>query len=155
MAFHNDLLKQAVQLAHNEVKKPKQASLRRAVSTAYYALFHFLIHEAVSNWSHKESRVKLGRAFDHRLMKSACNRFQKTGEQELDRQIVSSVAKTFIRLQDKRHIADYNNSTFWSRTEALREVKAVQQAFEDWKLVRKTDRARDFLLSLLLKQREA
>ena len=50
MAFHQDLLKQAIQLARNESRKPKQASLRRAVSTAYYALFHFLIYETCKLW---------------------------------------------------------------------------------------------------------
>jgi len=40
MAFPNDLLEQAKHLAIREKKRPRQASLRRAVSTAYYALFH-------------------------------------------------------------------------------------------------------------------
>jgi hypothetical protein len=31
-------------------RRSKQASLRRAVSTAYYALFHLLIDEAVGKW---------------------------------------------------------------------------------------------------------
>jgi hypothetical protein len=38
MSFADDLLEQAYHLANRESKKPKQASLRRAVSTAYYAL---------------------------------------------------------------------------------------------------------------------
>ena len=50
MAFADDLLEQAYHLANRESGDPKQASLRRAVSTAYYALFHLLIDEAVGNW---------------------------------------------------------------------------------------------------------
>jgi uncharacterized protein (UPF0332 family) len=38
--FPLDLLQQAYDLASKEETDPKQASLRRAVSTAYYALFH-------------------------------------------------------------------------------------------------------------------
>ena len=49
MPFPEDLLEQAKHLASRERTKPKQASLRRAVSTAYYALFHLLISEAVLN----------------------------------------------------------------------------------------------------------
>jgi uncharacterized protein (UPF0332 family) len=45
MPYCDDLLEQALHLAKREKKKPRQASLRRAVSTAYYALFHLLIHE--------------------------------------------------------------------------------------------------------------
>jgi len=49
MPFADDLLKQAYHLASKERKNPKQASLRRAVSTAYHALVHLLIDEAVGN----------------------------------------------------------------------------------------------------------
>jgi uncharacterized protein (UPF0332 family) len=48
MAFADDLLEQAYHLANRDRENPKQASLRRAVSTAYYALYHLLIDEAVS-----------------------------------------------------------------------------------------------------------
>jgi len=41
MAFAEDLLEQAEFLANRESVQPKQASLRRAVSTAYYAVFLF------------------------------------------------------------------------------------------------------------------
>jgi len=51
MSFADDLLEQSYDLAHKEPANPKQASLRRAVSTAYYALFHLLIDEAVSKWA--------------------------------------------------------------------------------------------------------
>jgi len=46
MAFAQDLLEQSSHLANREPRRPRQASLRRAVSTAYYALFHLLIQEA-------------------------------------------------------------------------------------------------------------
>ena len=42
----DDLLDQADHLAAVESGRPKQASLRRAVSAAYYALFHLLAGEA-------------------------------------------------------------------------------------------------------------
>ena len=37
MAFADDLLEQAYHLVRKDGQNPKQASLRRAVSTAYYA----------------------------------------------------------------------------------------------------------------------
>ena len=38
-----ELVAQARMLARSEPRRPKQATLRRTVSTAYYGLFHFLI----------------------------------------------------------------------------------------------------------------
>lgn len=46
MSIHKDLLQQARLLAILDEKRPKQANLRRAISSAYYALFHYLIDEA-------------------------------------------------------------------------------------------------------------
>jgi hypothetical protein len=43
-----DLVPQARLLARSEPRHPKQATLRRTVSTAYYGLFHFLIEESVA-----------------------------------------------------------------------------------------------------------
>ena len=39
MTFPDELLEQAHHLANRERKRPRQASLRRAVSSAYYARF--------------------------------------------------------------------------------------------------------------------
>ena len=46
MSLHGDLLDQASRLAVQEPRRPRQASLRRAVSAAYYALFHLLVDAA-------------------------------------------------------------------------------------------------------------
>src|SRR5277367_3991443 len=74
MPFPDDLLEQAKHLANRERRKPRQASLRRAVSTAYYALFHLLISEATLNWRRPEQRHLFARMFEHGKMKSACER---------------------------------------------------------------------------------
>src|SRR5947209_5185965 len=83
MAFADDLLEQAYHLANMDIGRPKQASLRRAVSTAYYALFHLLIDEAVGNWSVIRQRSILARMFDHGKMKRICedhvNQFFSSG----------------------------------------------------------------------------
>ena len=160
MAYHDDLLQQALQLAHKEPRNPKQASLRRAVSTAYYALFHLLISEAVANWSRVSLRAALARAFDHGVMKAASNRIQDTrqftfiGEDPKVVAALRAVAKTFAQLQEKRHTADYDNTTFWTRTEALTQVKSAEQAFNTWKPIRNEQIAQAFLVSLVVKKRD-
>lgn len=147
-------------LVHKEPRKPRQASLRRAVSTAYYALFHLLISACVANWKRRDLRATLGRAFDHSSMKSASNRIQDnrqfrfTGENP---QIVADlryVAKTFAQLQEQRHIADYDNAKFWTKTEALAQVSSVQRAFQSWERIAAEPIAQAYLISLLVKRRD-
>lgn len=160
MAYHDDLLNQALHLVHKEPRNPRQASLRRAVSTAYYALFHLLISEAVANWNRVNLRAALSRAFDHGIMKAASNRIQDTrqfpfpGEEPGVVAALKTVAKTFAQLQEKRHIADYDNTTFWTRTEALAQVKSAEQAFATWKPIRNEQVAQAYLVSLVVKKRD-
>jgi hypothetical protein len=51
MPYHEDLIEHALFLATLNPGQPKQADLRRAVSAAYYALFHLLTTEAARTGS--------------------------------------------------------------------------------------------------------
>ena len=134
--------------------------MRRAVSTAYYALFHLLISEAVANWSQKDLRNALGRAFEHGTMKSASNRVQQPRGFPFTRQnpsVVANlrvVAKAFSQLQEQRHLADYDNSTYWALTEAVEQLKLAETAFAAWKAIRKDKIAQEYLVLLLVKKRD-
>src|SRR5580693_2861412 len=122
MPFANDLLEQAHHLANREPKRPKQASLRRAVSAAYYALFHLLTAEAanrlVTGPDRDELRAALRRAFEHKEMKDACKEISSANAGKLRRCLgettvpapLVSVARAFIDLQEARHDADYEIS---------------------------------------------
>lgn len=46
MNLHEELLDQAKHLLERHGQSTHQADLRRAVSTAYYAIFHFMIAES-------------------------------------------------------------------------------------------------------------
>ena len=76
MAFADDLLKDAYHLAGRGGKNPRQSSLRRAVSTAYYAVFHLLIADFVANRALPDQRARLGRMFEHRRMSGAILSFR-------------------------------------------------------------------------------
>jgi hypothetical protein len=159
MAFCDHLLEQAQHLANREPRRPRQASLRRAVSTAYYALFHLLTSEAVSNWKRKEQRAQLARAFEHRRMKE-CSKDtanpQKSPFAGHDSAVVEhlrTVADAFTTLQHNRHIADYDNSTQWTRTEVLAHIDRAVAAFSSWRTIRDEVIAQDYLVSLLVKER--
>src|SRR5580698_3648216 len=115
MAFADELLQQAFHLAGKDPDPPKEAGLRRAVSTGYSALFHMLVGDAVINWNREKDRAQLGRVFEHRRMKVASreilDRKPATPDSVLDQ--LKQIAKTFVRLQEKRESADYDNSKSW------------------------------------------
>ena len=162
MAFAEDLLKQAFLLLNKDSKNPTQASLRRSVSTAYYALFHLLIQEASANWSRAETRDYLARAFDHRTMKQACTwaenaTYDATYDATLSPQVITklrSVARAFRELQLQRHLADYSNATKWDRIKASAKVDQAKTAFHDWKSIRDEFVAQKYLVSLLSNYKE-
>ena len=160
MPFPDHLLEQAHHLARRERNRPRQASLRRAVSTAYYALFHLLISEATLNWKRADQRSSLARLFEHGKMKSASdkqrgelNQFLKTNpsaglELSVARHL-HLVADTFYQAQQKRQTADYDNATTWTRTQVLTQMDLVTRAFQSWHAIREEPAAQAYLISLL------
>jgi uncharacterized protein (UPF0332 family) len=138
MALADDLLEQAQHLATREPKRPRQASLRRAISTADYSLFHLLIAATILNWKHPHQRAHVAREFDHRSMKDASNK----------------ILKAFVELQQHRHAADYNYAKRWTKTEAQTDIDTAIAAFQSWKIIRKEKLAQDYLVSLLIRERK-
>jgi hypothetical protein len=162
MSFPDDLLEQAKHLAKREPRKPKQASLRRAISTAYYALFHLLISEATLNWRRAEQRPLLARFFEHGRMRvasdrqrSQCNLYINSNPSPLPGRglecalNLKRVADTFVEAQRRRHSADYDSATLWTRTEVLTQVELVEGAFQSWRAIRDEPTAQAYLISLL------
>jgi uncharacterized protein (UPF0332 family) len=161
LTLHHDLLEQARHLAKRETRRPRQASLRRAVSAAYYALFHLLAAEGAAIMTRGGKlalRAQVQRAFAHNDMKRICQHFAKGGLPEPIRSLIisplepelMSVAKAFIDLQEQRHAADYDTQREFDRVTALDLVDSAQSAFADWAAVRSTPNAAAFLTALLL-----
>jgi uncharacterized protein (UPF0332 family) len=151
MSLQHDLLHQAHHLALKEPKKPKQASLRRAVSSAYYAVFHMLIDDATRSLlalKHQPLRERLRRAFEHGEMKLAANAYRNSKQPDL-----STVALTFIELQEARHVADYDTSKSLTRVEVLAQIQDAQNAFAAWQRVKATVEAQEFMVALLVQKR--
>jgi hypothetical protein len=131
MPFPEDLLQQAYDLASREPTDPKQASLRRAVSTASYALFHLLIDEAVSKWAIQRQRSVLARTFEDGRMKGICDQVLKSakgGGGEVPADLFTG-AQNFIQIQ---------------------QVARYSDAFASWLTISSQDVAQDFLLQLFL-----
>jgi uncharacterized protein (UPF0332 family) len=160
MAIAEDLLTLADRLAHPARDEPEQASFRRAISTAYYALFHLLVQEAAQGWSGSSSaRLGLERRFEHKTMKDASNsilqgkwRGWSTPSPAVPIYL-EHVAAAFVELQDARHQADYDNTKTWSSAEARVLVGDVRDAFDSWAKIRNHPAANEYLLSLLIGNR--
>jgi len=161
VSLHGDLLAQAGWLARREPRRPKQASLRRAVSTAYYALFHLLLAEAtrvlVSGSSLAPLRPVVARTFGHRPMNDACRSFAASNlpaplgaivPMPLPAELIET-AQAFLDLQEARHQADYDLADRYLREETLAVVGQAERAFTAWQHVRATRQAKVFLVALL------
>ena len=152
MAYHDDLLQQAVALVHTA--PPTQASLRRAVSTAYYAVFHLLIAEAVANWSNAALRPQLGRAYDHGTMRQASVQTANKGD-PIAVAGLRLVARTFDELYGQRHFADYNLTKDLTPTEALSQVTSAATVFKTWPSIGSVQIAQEYLVSLVVNPKRA
>jgi hypothetical protein len=159
MAFPDDLLELAHDLATLHPENP-QTSLRRAVSTAHYALFHLLISEATANWARPELRAILGRCFDHGPMRTASltkaaqinndlGRNRPEGAERAGALHLSTVANAFVQAQQRRNDADYDMAKEWTPVEVETQIASVSEAFKAWGLIRNEVSPQAYLVSLL------
>ena len=154
MPYSRELLDSARSLLH--VDPETQATLRRAVSTAYYSLFHFLIEEACGNRGRPEQRGRLARIFDHKNMLGASNRRvdrYKNAPPASNELYLRSVAHAFGQLQKQRHYADYDLSRTLSSGDVAEAILLAEEAFRSWDAIRNEQIAQDYLFSLLFKER--
>ena len=161
MTLARELLNQAHHLASKEPKNPRQASLRRAISAAYYALFHLLVADAaktIATGADLEGvRHLTSRAFAHVEMKEASKPFAvgtlpahldfALGSPQVPRDL-QSVADAFLELQQARHEADYDTSRSFTRQEAVTLIEQAESAMESWKSIRTSALGKSYLQSL-------
>jgi hypothetical protein len=160
---HEHLLEQAVTLARLDARRPKQANLRRAISTAYYALFHLLVDEACRSQIgslHEQApfRHVLGRAFVHGVMNEACKSFAGgTLKKGVSKGLpvgfnipmeIRDLAATFVDLQDKRHLADYDMTERFKRSDVFTLITRVGKDIEMFQNLAPTDEKTFFLACL-------
>lgn len=147
MSLHADLLEQAAMLATLDLRRPKQANLRRAVSDAYYALFHLLTSEASGLYAAEFGLLaRINRTHQHGDMKKVSTLFLQS---KLPRALQPSaggyatppdlqiVADRFVTLQQARHEADYDLTRIFTRQEALDRVEQARDAFHAWENVKR------------------
>ena len=157
------LLDQADALCRPVVGRPRQADLRRAVSAAYYALFHRLVDAACEQIAgaaadRADARAVLARGFVHGEMRDASRSFGggnlpsflagRYGGAAVPRD-VARVAAAFGRLQADRHAADYDRARAFTQTAALGIVREARDAVRLAAELKNSDLGRLYLLALL------
>jgi hypothetical protein len=139
MALSHDLLAQARILATVDITKPKQANLRRAVSAAYYALFHLLLAACVRRIGPSSPATlapRIARSLTHSEMRDVCLPISKSNPGGILKSRLPSgfsaemerFAQAFVDLQQERHRADYDLTAIFTRTETIGLLERTQTA---------------------------
>lgn len=157
-SFTDELLSAAKVLLAREPRRRGRlpdAKVRRAISTSYYALFHFLVEEATrriagthNSWSTR--RRMLARSFSHKGIR---NTFDKIRGQNVDLSLedffrgvaapvgrvasplfARNMARVFLDAHAKREDADYNRNESLSEADATILIARIEAAIRDWKI---------------------
>jgi hypothetical protein len=175
MSFPADLLDQARFLARKEPRRPLQASLRRSISSAYYALFHFFCEESAklivgAGPADRALRDLARRAVAHGKLKAVCAEFDKpTPKTAILKGFWSHTAGSdpigivgdsdfavicpaLRNLQDLRHRADYDFSCAFTRQDAIDACDEADAAMQAWTRLKSTkpDALKLFAMAILL-----
>jgi hypothetical protein len=157
------LLDQADRLiAPPAIGAPRQADLRRAISTAYYALFHAVVTAAADDFAGRTKQqtpryALVYRSINHKSLRALCEDVVKS---TLPAKYTThkppggfgpdliAVATALNDLQEKRHLADYDPLYRVGRSDAVLAVDTARSALE--RLSRASATKRKAFLSLVV-----
>jgi uncharacterized protein (UPF0332 family) len=164
MSLAEELLEHARFLANLDERTTTQANIRRAISAAYYAVFHLLVAEVaaqVSPDSPTGLREGTHRVLNHTQMSNVATAFSRTGANKVKytpkdfvlpdpiSKELASIAKGFEELQAARHTADYDVMKQHYPADALSLVRKAESIFKDWKAEKGSRNAPVFLAALI------
>lgn len=145
---------------------PRQADLRRAISSAYYALFHAILAAAaddiVGRRQQADSRYALlYRSVDHRSLRQTCQQLlQKVVSPKYARYAPSAgfgddliaLANAVVELQEKRILADYDPLYRVTATDVAIVLDTARKALAQFRAANRTQR-RAFLSLIVFQPR--
>ena len=139
---------------------------RRALSSAYYGLFHCLTTAGSMPFAPggEPLRFQAARAFNHAGMRKICDAYVRSptspfpaGLQHLNPSApdkrLAAIAYAFAQLQEGRHAADYDLSAAISISYAARLVALAETALADFDAIQSLPETTVFLAALLLADR--
>jgi hypothetical protein len=145
---------------------PRQVDLRRAISSAYYGVFHATLIAAADEFVGvtKRSDVRYAlvyRSIDHKMVAEVCAEAKKSRPSARYARYspaggfastVQSFAAAALELQEKRHAADYDPSIRINRANAKLAVDTARTALERFQAAPAAHR-RAFLSLLVFRPR--
>src|SRR5579872_793154 len=148
MDLIDDFFSHAVRLAApDKPSDTEQIDFRRAVSAAYYAVFHLLTMSAAESWAVEREKHRFARLFEHGELKKASQALQgklkvrlgsnPTASDQKTADTLGNITKGFIALQEDRNSADYDNSRQWSYTEVETVIERAYGLYIAWNTVAK------------------
>lgn len=140
---------------------PRKISIRRAISAAYYAVFHALLIATADEFVGKTKRaspeyVLLYRSINHGWLRQVCDglktptpskRFAPFAPGNGFGENIQALAVAVIDLQEKRHAADYDPSIRVKTADALLTIRTGRSALR--RLSRASPARRKRFLALL------
>lgn len=153
----SDLLDAARLLAGANVRRPRQVNLRRAESTAYYAMFHCLARNSANLLAGSGANQipaawrQAYRALQHGTAKKRCQHqaMMATFPNE-----VRHFGRLFVEMQHKRHTADYDPERRFTKSDVIKDIDRVERAIARFSDVPAKGR-RAFAIYLLLDLRKS
>ena len=141
---------------------PRQVDLRRAVSDAYYGIFHATLAAAADQFVGASKRATrqyalVYRSISHGAIRDLCLELKKqTMPRLLARHAppagfgphLKTYSEVIVDLQEKRLSADYDPLKFYKKLDVLAAVGAAQNALDRFKNA--TDAEREAFLALLV-----
>jgi hypothetical protein len=144
----DDLLEDARHLAAKGAADDRKSCMRRAISTAYYAVFHLLIEDFVRHWEFEDQRARLARMFNHQRMKDAPFKPSDKNNPTVVEAALIDVITGFGQLQGDRHRADYDLGWNIVRTDVNDAITLAEATFQKWRSIRDEEVSRNHLLSM-------
>ena len=136
--------------------RPRQTDLCRAISAAYYAMFHALAQSNADALVGAANRRRptwrqTYRALEHGEARRRCNNLEQMREFPLG---IQEFGRNFVDTQKLRHTADYDPDAQFTRLQVLEIIIAAENAIE---ALDNADREakHSFAIYILLRQRNA
>jgi hypothetical protein len=149
----DELLEDARNLEARGIADKRPSCMRRAISTAYYAVFHLFVEDFVEHWEFVDQRARLGRMFKHGAMCTGYVPKDKNNRTSLEQELID-VIEAFDQLQKDRERADYDSGWNLVGTDVQISMSRAEDVFAKWRRIRGEDIARHHLLSMFGAKRD-
>ena len=134
--------------------RPRQAMLKKAISAAYYAMFHALCYSNANTLMGSSTRparrpgwTRTYRAVDHGAAKERLLRQRSVASPS-----VRNFGLVFSALQENRHLADYDPNARFSRADAISLINRAEDAIHTFLSANEPER-RELAAAALMRDR--